>query len=312
MLRLWRSLAGDPHGRRLEADLGAVVAPEARGEAALADLDAIELLEKVDVEEGAPELAVGDAAQADLLLAADHVADRRVLDRAQRLGVDLAAARRARASSRRLRPQQAADVVGPERRRRHRPGFPWRIIVTRADGSGQIAPARQRGALGPGRLPCLFTSGFFHPRQAPGAVIGLGRGAWRRPGAASSGGATAHAWRRRRAADRGSGRARAAGGRSRCASPRSAPRPRPGARPGAARGGPAASSAKLSSSFGSWISAGSQPAAIRCARSAARAWSSPWVRKMPGAHRQPLLDPGAPAPAGRHGPSSCRSCGCGP
>ena len=37
------------------------------------DLDAVQPLEEVDVEEGAPELAVGDAAQADLLLAAHHV-----------------------------------------------------------------------------------------------------------------------------------------------------------------------------------------------------------------------------------------------
>ena len=71
----------DVHGRRLEADLGAVVAPEGRGEAALDHLDAVELLEEVDVEEGAPELAVGDALEADLLLAAHHLADGVVLDR---------------------------------------------------------------------------------------------------------------------------------------------------------------------------------------------------------------------------------------
>ena len=115
MLRPWRTLPGHPHGRRPEPDLGAVVAPERRGEAALADLDAVQLLEEVDVEEGAPELAVGDAAQADLLLAAHHVPDRRVLDRAQGRAIDLAAgAARARLEQA-LRPQKAADVVGPIR-----------------------------------------------------------------------------------------------------------------------------------------------------------------------------------------------------
>ena len=88
-------------GRRPETDLAAIVAPERRGEAALADLDAVQLLEEVDVEEGAPELAVGDALEAHLLLAARHVTDRRVLDRAQGFGGDLAASM-PRASSRRL------------------------------------------------------------------------------------------------------------------------------------------------------------------------------------------------------------------
>ena len=64
------------------------------------DLDAVELLEEVDAEEGAAELAVGDALEADLLLAAHHVADRRVLDHAQRLG-HLAASMARAASSRR-------------------------------------------------------------------------------------------------------------------------------------------------------------------------------------------------------------------
>ena len=104
---------GDAHGRRPEADLGAVVTLERRGEAALADLDAVQLLEKVDVEEGAPELAVGDAAQADLLLAAHHVPDRRVLDRAERRAIDLAAGEARARLEQALRPQKAADVVGP-------------------------------------------------------------------------------------------------------------------------------------------------------------------------------------------------------
>ena len=113
MLRPVADPPGHAHGRRPEADLGAVVAAERRGEAALDDLDAVQLLEEVDVEEGAAELAVGDAAEADLLLAAHHVPDRRVLDRAQGRGIDLAAgAARARLEQA-LRAQEAADMVGP-------------------------------------------------------------------------------------------------------------------------------------------------------------------------------------------------------
>ena len=46
-------------------------------------LDAAELLEEVDVEVGAAELAVGDALQADVFLELDDLGDRVVLDRAQ-------------------------------------------------------------------------------------------------------------------------------------------------------------------------------------------------------------------------------------
>ena len=62
-------LALDMHGRRLEADLGAVVLAEFGDELAVMRLDAVELLEEVDVEIGAAEFAVGDPLQADLLLA---------------------------------------------------------------------------------------------------------------------------------------------------------------------------------------------------------------------------------------------------
>jgi hypothetical protein len=64
-------------------------------------LDAAELLEEIDVEVGAPELAVGDALQADVFLEPDDLGDRVVLDFAQRFGVISPRAFRSRASSRR-------------------------------------------------------------------------------------------------------------------------------------------------------------------------------------------------------------------
>src|SRR3546814_8793517 len=72
------------HGRRAEADLAAVVAAEGGGELAVGHGDAGEALEKVDVEEGAAELAVGDALQAGVLLALHHRADAVVLDLPER------------------------------------------------------------------------------------------------------------------------------------------------------------------------------------------------------------------------------------
>ena len=65
------------------------VAVEADRDPALG-LDAVELRQEVDVEVGAAELAVGDAAQAQVLLELDDVADRRVFDAPERGGVDLA------------------------------------------------------------------------------------------------------------------------------------------------------------------------------------------------------------------------------
>src|SRR3546814_14763154 len=60
------------HGRRAEADLAAVVAAEGGGELAVGHGDSREALEKVDVDEGAAELAIGAALQAGVLLALHH------------------------------------------------------------------------------------------------------------------------------------------------------------------------------------------------------------------------------------------------
>ena len=90
-------LPGDVHHRRGEVDLAAG-AVEARRDAA-ARLDALELLQKVDVEIGAPELAVGDALQPEILLEPDDVADRRVLDGTQLVLGDRSLLERSRASS---------------------------------------------------------------------------------------------------------------------------------------------------------------------------------------------------------------------
>src|SRR3546814_16353807 len=54
------------------------------------DGDAVEALQEIDMEEGAAELAVGDALEPDVLLALRHLADAVVLDPAQGLAGDLA------------------------------------------------------------------------------------------------------------------------------------------------------------------------------------------------------------------------------
>ena len=75
-------LVDHAHHRRREL-LAAVGLPDRDRDVGL---DAAELLEEVDVEVGAAELAVGDALEADVLLELDDLGDRLVLDFAQLLG----------------------------------------------------------------------------------------------------------------------------------------------------------------------------------------------------------------------------------
>src|SRR5690606_3033948 len=80
------------------------------------DRDARQALEEVDVEEGAAELAVGDALQPHVLLALHHPADAVVLDRAQPVVVERAGRMPLARLDEAPGAQEAADVVGPERR----------------------------------------------------------------------------------------------------------------------------------------------------------------------------------------------------
>src|SRR5262245_50837056 len=79
-------------------------------------LDAVDPAEEVVVPEGAAKLAVGDRLEADVLLLTDDLRDLAVLDRLELLGGDLAAlappARRFQGGG----AQQAAHVIGAERR----------------------------------------------------------------------------------------------------------------------------------------------------------------------------------------------------
>ena len=112
-------LALDMHGRRLEADLRAVVLAEFGDEFAVMGLDAVEALEKIDVEIGAPEFAVGDPPEADVFLRAHDLANAFVLDRAQRVGGQGLGEELLARLFQPLRAEVAADVIGAKRRLRH-------------------------------------------------------------------------------------------------------------------------------------------------------------------------------------------------
>src|SRR5215204_1444891 len=80
-------------------------------------LDTFELCQKIDMEIRAPEFAVGDPAQAEVLLELDDVPDGFVFDVAQlRMGYLPDPQLFARVEQE-FRPQEAADMVGTERRR---------------------------------------------------------------------------------------------------------------------------------------------------------------------------------------------------
>ena len=100
---------------------------EPHGQVARRLADAAELVDEVHVPGRAAELAVGRRLQADVLLHRDHLGDGRVLDGPQlRRRRCVPAAKSSRAASSSRRAEQAADVVGAERRcathRDHRRG----------------------------------------------------------------------------------------------------------------------------------------------------------------------------------------------
>src|SRR5690606_24715047 len=104
---------GDVENGRRQGDL-LVAAAELDFVIADGGGDAVQLFQKVDVEEGPPLLTVGDASQAGVLLHLGHFTDGIVLDGAQLFRADPAFLEfRARLAQRR-RTQQAADMVRSE------------------------------------------------------------------------------------------------------------------------------------------------------------------------------------------------------
>ncbi len=79
-----------------------------------ADGHAFQLLEEVDVKEGAAELAVGDALQAGVLLFLDDIADVRVFHLAQLVLRDGARLLLPARLDERRRPEKAAHMIGAE------------------------------------------------------------------------------------------------------------------------------------------------------------------------------------------------------
>ncbi len=82
----------------------------------LDQIDALQAPEEIEMPPGAAELAVGGELEADLFLLLDDLLDRAVFDRLQRGIVDLALGVLLARLLQRRRAQQAADVIGAERR----------------------------------------------------------------------------------------------------------------------------------------------------------------------------------------------------
>src|SRR5689334_8113664 len=83
------------------------------------ELDAVELLQEIEVPEVAPEFTIGDRLQADLLLLAHGTLDGAVLDGLQLLGGEGAGFRLGARFAQLGRTKEAADVVGVKRRADH-------------------------------------------------------------------------------------------------------------------------------------------------------------------------------------------------
>src|SRR6202043_3163394 len=104
----------------LAADAHALIARghSGKGDAAvhLVALDAVAAPEKVEMPPGAAELAVGDGLQAGLLLLGDDRADLAVFHFLQRIGGDLAVGAALARFLQGAGTQEAADMIGAERR----------------------------------------------------------------------------------------------------------------------------------------------------------------------------------------------------
>ena len=109
----------DAQRRGLEVEV-AVLVVEVHRELLVGRVDALELVDEVHVPRRTPELAVGRGAQARVALQRHDVADRRVLDLPQPVVVELAGLVPGAGVEQRRRSEQAADVVGTERRERAR------------------------------------------------------------------------------------------------------------------------------------------------------------------------------------------------
>ena len=114
------SIIGWPEKPILPVTLSAFVArgDAGKGDAAVHDvlLDAVEAPEEIEMPPGAAEFAVGDRLQADVFLLLDDAFDLAILDRFQRSGIDLAFGAPLARLFQRGRTQQAADMIGAERR----------------------------------------------------------------------------------------------------------------------------------------------------------------------------------------------------
>ena len=133
--------------------LAAERAPIARGHSGKRDaavhlvaLDAVEPPEKVEMPPGAAELAVGDGLQAGLLLLGDDRADLAVFDLLERIGGDLAIGAALARLLQRRGAQQAADMIGAERRLGALHSFSFRLSLPLAVIVSQQGSRRAQAA----------------------------------------------------------------------------------------------------------------------------------------------------------------------
>jgi hypothetical protein len=131
-------------GRELDRPFGVT---ELDGDVVGGVVDPAQLVDEIHVPRGATELAVGGRLQPDLLLLAHDVADRRVLDPAELIGVDPPLGEVLARLEQLGRSQEAADVVGAEGRggsSGHGRQSTARARCARGCGSSARAPAEGR------------------------------------------------------------------------------------------------------------------------------------------------------------------------
>src|SRR5579864_4888699 len=123
------------HGRRPEADFGAIILAELRNKIAIGHRDAVELFEEIDVKIGPTELAVSDALETSVLLLLHDLADAFVFNLTKRIGWKLAGEKGVACFCEPMRTEIGADMVGAEGRFRGHvvSSLPIRALTKRSD-----------------------------------------------------------------------------------------------------------------------------------------------------------------------------------
>src|SRR5262249_53069193 len=143
----------------------------------LVNLDAVEHAEKIEVPPGAAELAVARQLKAELFLLLDDLLDLAVLDRLELGGADGALFALGARFLERRRAQEAADMIGTERRfgLLHRSGSLGQLTASKGTLAAAASTTKQQAKCPPRRGGAQTTIQVGRRRRVNACLAGASR-----------------------------------------------------------------------------------------------------------------------------------------